>query len=205
MLGVVGAAFAVPAIAQDTSLGVRKWLPYDFDDGVPPPRDTDVEEAQMLVGMKRQRNPAVIAEIRRQDKDVMNEFFDMAGVKREPNSYMDWVTESLVQETVAVIFPIKRKFSRVRPSYIKPEIDPVIEVPWHAAYPSGHASQGRFMSRFFANCFPKLEYEFLELGDRIGKNREIAGVHYPSDTEAGRALGDRMWLAVRSKIQQIER
>ena len=38
-----------------------------------------------------------------------------------------------------------------------------------------------------------LRNPFIDLAVRIGRNREVLGLHYPSDSKAGRALGRAIW------------
>jgi hypothetical protein len=99
---------------------------------------------------------------------------------------------------------------RARPSTICPALFPPISVPAHPSWPSGHATQSRL-------AFAVLRFaltdtvthkgktygpvpgdhapivEALEvLANRIARNREIAGVHFPSDSAAGKNLGDQL-------------
>ncbi len=39
-----------------------------------------------------------------------------------------------------------------------------------------------------ADVMPGAERALTALADRIGRNREVAGVHYPSDTLAGKQI-----------------
>jgi acid phosphatase (class A) len=90
--------------------------------------------------------------------------------------------------TVAV-FNAKHRFDRARPSQLEPRLTPSIPVPAHAAYPSGHALQGYVVARVLALLAPDRRDAFTVLGDSIGREREIAGLHFPSDSAASRALG----------------
>ena len=58
------------------------------------------------------------------------------------------------------------------------------------SYPSGHATQGRFIARYLSRLYPEYEKEFMTVGDDIAYSRNMAKVHYPSDTEFGKELGD---------------
>ena len=57
------------------------------------------------------------------------------------------------------------------------------------AYPSGHATEGRFVSLYLADRIPfEHKGNIKKIGDDIGHSRQIGGVHYPSDTEFGHQL-----------------
>ena len=84
----------------------------------------------------------------------------------------------------------KNRFSRPRPNIIQPLIRPFIAVPSHAAYPSNHSYQSFAVAEMFARIYPEHSGNaalFLR-AQRIAENREWAGLHYPSDTRAGRDL-----------------
>jgi hypothetical protein len=88
----------------------------------------------------------------------------------------------------------KGLYKRPRPSHLCPALLPPIAVPGHAAFPSGHATQAHLMALCLNDIFSTLPQQsrVLEdtwtLADRIARNREIAGLHYESDSNAGRAI-----------------
>ncbi len=69
------------------------------------------------------------------------------------------------------------------------------------SYPSGHATQGRLAAKLIADETPfEHRRNLLDIGERIGHSRQIAGAHYQSDTEFGHRLGDELYrLATTSK------
>jgi hypothetical protein len=80
---------------------------------------------------------------------------------------------------------------RPRPSQVCPALAPPVPVPGHASYPSGHSTEAHLI----ANCLndvltgsieaATMQIDLGALADRIARNREIAGLHYPSDSAAG--------------------
>ena len=95
-------------------------------------------------------------------------------------------------------------FKRSRPSQLCPALLPPLAVPGHASYPSGHSTQAHLMALCMydvlagtpnANPWPasplspadanNWKIDLLALADRIARNREIAGLHYPSDSWGG--------------------
>jgi hypothetical protein len=89
---------------------------------------------------------------------------------------------------VAVHF--KYRFMRARPSQLEPRLRPLLDVPGHPAYPSGHAVQMFLIAQAMATVVQnhELSVELLARAQRIAVNREWAGLHYASDTEAGRQI-----------------
>ena len=88
----------------------------------------------------------------------------------------------------------KNLYSRPRPSQLCPALLPPIEIPGHASFPSGHSTQAHLMALCMNDVFNGLPPQatmiddLWTLADCIARNREIAGLHYPSDTDAGVAL-----------------
>lgn len=58
-----------------------------------------------------------------------------------------------------------------------------------ASYPSGSASVGAAYGEVIAVLAPDRAAEAREMGRQIGISRLVCAMHYPSDVEAGRALG----------------
>jgi acid phosphatase (class A) len=99
------------------------------------------------------------------------------------------------------IFHAKKRFNRARPHQLEPRLRPAVPVPDHPAYPSNHALQGYMVARTLSLLFPQESEDLITLGEQIGREREIAGLHYPSDSKASRALGAELF----DRLQQNER
>ena len=68
------------------------------------------------------------------------------------------------------------------------------------SYPSGHATEGRFVSLFLADKVPfEHKGNIKKLGDDVGNSRQIAGVHYPTDTEFGHQLAGAFYTHYKEK------
>jgi membrane-associated phospholipid phosphatase len=79
---------------------------------------------------------------------------------------------------------------RVRPNQLRPALMPPVDVPGHPSFPSGHATQSMLMALLVERAMPatmNIAWRPLlqTLSGRIARNREIAGLHYPSDSRAG--------------------
>ena len=116
-----------------------------------------------------------------------------------------------VGRSVAMHF--KAKYNRPRPGQLYPALMSPVPSPGHPSYPNAHMLQARLMSllvcmaeqAFVAadgnrTIVDRLKvpdeasrWPFLaQLADRVGQNREIAGLHYPSDTAAGTWMADQI-------------
>jgi membrane-associated phospholipid phosphatase len=94
----------------------------------------------------------------------------------------------------------KEYFNRARPSSISAKLMPPIDPPGHASFPSGHATQAHLVARLLWEVMPKQivpadkfkEGPLYLMAERIGRNREVLGLHYRSDTLAGEALAEHI-------------
>jgi membrane-associated phospholipid phosphatase len=82
-------------------------------------------------------------------------------------------------------------------------IQPLIASPPHASYPSGHATNAAMAALLMTEATRKSRDGRVKAGRRhlkalavrIAENREVAGVHFPSDSEAGRKLAHDLFAA----------
>ena len=158
---------------------------------MPPPANSSEEtrrELDLLISYKALRTEEKVAEVKREinihgaiiDGRPMSDYLD---TKQYPVAGRVFGEALRDIGTVALI--LKEKYDRVRPSILRPEIDPGIEVPGHPAYPSGHSTEAHMMAFLLAEIMPEKTEIFMRDAGAIAKNREIIGVHYPSDSAAG--------------------
>jgi len=74
---------------------------------------------------------------------------------------------------------------RIRPYNIDSNIKPLEQPDW-AAFPSGHSFYAHLLVYLYSDLAPELSDIFLNDAQAIAHSREIIGVHFPSDSEAGR-------------------
>ena len=82
---------------------------------------------------------------------------------------------------------LKFKNARIRPYQIDPALKPLDEPNW-TAFPSGHASFSHVLAYLYTELAPEFTDIFLNDARAIAHSREIIGVHFPSDSEAGRVF-----------------
>lgn len=109
-----------------------------------------------------------------------------------------------------LLFGLKLKYDHVRPSYADPILRPDVEVPGHPSFPSGHAAQAMLVAEILSSFRPQQRVAFVRDAERIARNREVAGLHYPSDTAAGfelagvfyrRLQSQRWYVALRERAE----
>jgi membrane-associated phospholipid phosphatase len=113
---------------------------------------------------------------------------------------------------------LKGDFRSPRPPQLCPAITPMIDPPATPSFPAGHAVQPYLISYLLAHSLPNLPQHYLaqppvpptltnpgipttattagtlssgllfDLAARVSQNRIVAGIHYPTDIEAGKAV-----------------
>jgi acid phosphatase (class A) len=80
---------------------------------------------------------------------------------------------------------LKFKFNRTRPYMLDSRIKNLDDTNFQA-YPSGHASASYVAAYVYQELLPKQKDLFVKNAYEMAYSREILGVHFPSDSEAGR-------------------
>ncbi len=75
---------------------------------------------------------------------------------------------------------------------------PPIELPKNASYPSGHSTVGNLDAMILAELIPDQKDALLKRGQQIGDDRIVAGVHFPSDVEAGHKLAEDLFARLKA-------
>lgn len=87
-----------------------------------------------------------------------------------------------------VVTRLKKTHMRARPAQVWPAISPDIPTPPHPAFPSGHALQAYLIADCVSEAAKPMASALNWLADQIAFNREVAGVHWPSDAEGSRRI-----------------
>ncbi|MFL4468971.1 phosphatase PAP2 family protein [Tateyamaria armeniaca] len=87
----------------------------------------------------------------------------------------------------------KLLFMRPRPVQVWPGLLPVLPTPPHPSFPSNHATQAYTVAFLIADALGSpmdrgIGQYLSSLAKRVAENRERAGVHFMSDSEAGERL-----------------
>jgi len=96
-------------------------------------------------------------------------------------------------QTESLLFFLKDVINRPRPYQLAKSLNypvfPLIRTDaMTASYPSGHALTAFVMSEYYARKYPTVATELIELGERIANTRELAGIHFPSDTKISKEI-----------------
>tara|TARA_Y100001963_G_scaffold38451_1_gene53713 strand:- start:833 stop:3160 length:2328 start_codon:yes stop_codon:yes gene_type:complete len=178
---------------------------FDMDgwQGYPPPSNSSKvtwDEINYLIGLQDFRTQWE-TDMVMSDEKIMRAF--KIYLEKE-NLEVDLTRiKELKDQSNVIILSLKRHYNRPRPVVLAKALGLELsffplktsETP---SYPSGHATQGRLVANLLADELPFAHRaNILAIGDRIGEGRQIAGAHYPSDTEFGHRLGDELYRLVK--------
>lgn len=93
--------------------------------------------------------------------------------------------DSVFKDSRIITMRAKYKFNRLRPSQVEPGLDIMFSYPPHASYPSGHATETMTLALLLADLDPEHKQQYMDVSTSCARNREIAGIHYPSDSNTG--------------------
>ncbi|RYX80944.1 phosphatase PAP2 family protein [bacterium] len=172
-------------------------LPQGIDFSIlpPPPADdspTGLADLSVLLYVQSSRTPEQVAFAKKMESPSV---FEMG---RE--IFGPWFTRDNLPKTAAILSQMskvtdkvkedaKKNWMRPRPYTRSALVAPVVGKPGDAGcYPSGH-TYGIAIAEFtLTAAFPEHSAQFDEMIHRVMWGRILGGVHYPSDTEAGRLL-----------------
>lgn len=95
-----------------------------------------------------------------------------------------------VHDAVVACWDAKYAYWAMRPFQIDSELKPLFSAPNHPSYPAAHACISTAVGYTLAGLFPRDAESLRSLAKQAGDARMWAGIHFRSDVEAGRAIGD---------------
>lgn len=168
-----------------------------------PPRNSSRKTAKEIAYLhelaKTKRTPETLERIEYENTGVRaHDMFVKEGLIDEENYKTLLLLEIIDNDNMYFILERKKHFARPRPSELDPTLQTAISNPPHAAYPSGHATQTYINALVLAEFDPKNADVYKQFAIDVAHRREIAGVHYPSDSEAGRKLAEDVLAGLRT-------
>jgi hypothetical protein len=187
----------------------------------PPPNGVQIEEEIWHLHQLIEHRSSVMAEAMAQRNGILGYFRGLVSFTAfsHPNTYYLGAVALRIAQFLSMHY--KAVFKRPRPSRLSPGLLPPVDPPGHAAYPSGHATEAHLLALCLEQVMPReilTGYNppaaparppwgaenaavpaqriapvrpMRQLADRIARNREVMGLHYRSDSDAGRLLAEK--------------
>lgn len=168
-------------------------------------------ELDYLLQIQQQRTPAMIDSARQAAGVSFNPFIHPSDSNylyyRKNLFYIGrslgpWFNETNLPKTADLIanvwqdqlyymWSFKFRFNRARPYALEPKINNLENTMW-PAYPSGHATFAFTNAFLLQLLLPESADIMYKDAVTCARSREILGVHFPSDTEAGKILAQQL-------------
>jgi acid phosphatase (class A) len=177
------------AYLTHSSLNLYRLLP-------PPPEAGSAQErAELdeLLQIQAGRTPAQIQRARDDANVSVFRFADALGSPPQFNAKSVPLTAALFERVAKdeslFLNSAKDDFGRPRPFVTEHRLAPVVAKPPSASYPSGHTTWAVASAIVLADMVPERRAQIFARADEYAHNREVGGVHYPSDVAAGHLAG----------------
>lgn len=161
-----------------------------------PPAGSEAAKADLAIvlWLQRTRTAEDVARATREVKLDLDTFAAALGPRFDPAAHPR--TRSLVEHVYeragGPVREGKQRFARPRPYQADERVSPAVEREPTFSYPSGHATRGVLLARVLAELAPSRREALLETGERVGYDRVVGGVHYPTDVLGGQRLGEAL-------------
>jgi acid phosphatase (class A) len=156
----------------------------------PPSPDSDEGKAdlQAVLAMQHTRTQAQVKEAQADTDESVFRFADVMGPGFKPENlpFATIFLERASSDSETVVSVAKAYFSRPRPFLMDHRVKPVVGRPLSPGYPGGHATFAYVNAILLAYMVPEKAAAIFNRAGRFARNRVIGGVHYPTDTDAGR-------------------
>jgi acid phosphatase (class A) len=177
-------AYLIPA-----SVDLYRLLP-------PPPEAGSAQERAELDELLRLQATRTPAAVRRALEDATVSIFRFADALGSPPQFnprqlplTNELFARIGQDEGLFMNPAKDAFGRPRPFVTDRQLAPVVPKPASASYPSGHSTWAVASAIVLADMVPERRAQIFARADEYAHNREVGGVHYPSDVAAGHLAG----------------
>ena len=155
----------------------------------PPAPDTDEGKAdlQAVLAMQRTRTQAQLKGARADTEESVFRFADVIGPEFQPENlpFASAFFQRISSDSEEAVAVAKAYFNRPRPFVLDHDVRPIVgrsPSPWLSR---GHATFAYVNAILLAYMLPEKAEAIFSRARRFARNREIGGVHYPSDTGAG--------------------
>jgi membrane-associated phospholipid phosphatase len=202
------AASLLPVLSQQAGtaqLQAGTWKTWVIESGqkyraLPPPDDAATEtELRTLMQLAAARDRAALERIAYWDTGAPSYRWSEIAIDEHLKNGTGWpiavrdlaLMHIAIYDAMVAAWDSKYAHNRSRPKVVGAALT-AVPTPTRPSYPSGHAVAAGAASEVLAYIYPDRADYFREKAKEAARSRVIAGVNYPSDVEAGLALGQRV-------------
>jgi membrane-associated phospholipid phosphatase len=189
LLSGVIAASAEQAMAPDRDAGTWKtWVissGKDFRVPPPPDRGATEKEAVEVAKLTAPRDQAALDQIAYWDTGAPS-------YRWSELATTEYMMHLAIYDAMLAAWDSKYAYNKPHPSAVKTDLKTAVATPPSPSYPAEHAVAAGAASEVLAYLFPQRAQFFRDKAAEAARSRVIAGVSYPSDADAGLALGKKV-------------
>jgi membrane-associated phospholipid phosphatase len=178
----------------------KTWVLTSGDElrpAAPPDQAATTAEIEALKALVAQRDAAALEQITYWDAGSpsyrWNQIADAqglsAGLPPPLSSRAMALMNVAIYDAMVATWDAKYTYNRNHPSEFDAALVTLLPNPASPSYPSEHAVAAGAASAILAYIFPDDAQSFNDLAQAAAESRSLAGVSFPSDVEAGLALG----------------
>jgi acid phosphatase (class A) len=178
----------------------------------PPTADSPAGKAdlQAVLAAVQSRTDAEIKHAQADDRRIVFRFADVMGpnFRSESLPFATQFFQHVYEDGNAATVAAKAYFKRQRPFVVDPDIKIIVVQAPDFSYPSNHSTFAYEAGILLAAMVPEKAAAIFDRADDYAHNRVIAGVHFPTDVEAGHISGsviDNMLLHDAHFLTDFER
>ncbi|WP_108825055.1 phosphatase PAP2 family protein [Ereboglobus luteus] len=163
-----------------------------------PPADDSIAgmaDLETVIQLQKDVTPAQIERIKRVDSHTARNVMGMGA-----QALGSWFSKENLPRTAEILkevnmerhyigLTVKDHWNRPRPYVRDPSIQPTARRSKESSYPSGHSAASAAWAGIIAAAMPEYKEQLFEEVRETMWCRVMAGMHYPTDTHAGRKLG----------------
>lgn len=157
----------------------------------PPPSPGSVEgkaDLQAVLAAQHARTKGQVSDVLADTNKSVFRFADVMGPGFDSKSlpFASTFFRQLSSDAEEAVAVAKAHFNRPRPFVVDRDVKPAVEEPSGPSYPGGHATFAYLDAIVLSYMVPEKADAIFSRAARFANNRVIGGVHYPTDSEAGR-------------------
>ena len=199
IISTFASTFAIftPAYADDQAQPFVDASRVDLSQLLPPPPPNHspitLEEIGEMKAIQGSRTSAAAQRASADADESIWRFADAVGDPKFDKAHLPKFSAFFkrVDRTASVVVaPAKVHWARPRPYLLYPDvIKPIVTPASTGSYPSGHTTFGTMAGIILSQMLPERRAQIMARAHEYGWSRVVVGMHYPSDTEAGRISG----------------
>jgi hypothetical protein len=175
-----------------------RYLPQNCENDIPvirhPKENTREFQNDIQEVLRCHNNPCMNTSFLKGSDDSVEDIFK-SFCKENGYKNIDWKKiNDIIEDVDSVVLKLKYKNNRPRPiNYIK-DYDETLSAKYKKSpsFPSGHTTIAYFLCDILSQTIPELRQDLQTLASLIGQSRIENAVHFPTDVEYGRLVGETL-------------